>query len=45
MFPALADLARDILTIPATRARVERLFNSTRDVCHYRRGSLKPSTI
>lgn len=45
MFPALADLARDILTIPATGAGVERLFNSARDVCHYRRGSLKPSTI
>lgn len=44
-FPALANLARDVLSIPATGAGVERLFNSARDVCHYRRGSLKPSTI
>lgn len=44
-FPALASLARDVLSIPATGAGVERLFNSARDVCHYRRGSLKPSTI
>jgi hAT family C-terminal dimerisation region len=45
LFPALANLARDILSIPATGAGVERLFNSARDICHYRRGSLKPSTI
>lgn len=44
-FPALASLARDVLSIPATGAGVERLFNSARDVCHYRRGSLKPRTI
>jgi hypothetical protein len=44
-FPALAHLARDILSVPATGAGVERLFNSARDVCHYRRGSLKPETI
>lgn len=44
-FPALANLARDVLSIPATGAGVERLFNSARDVCHYRRGSLNPSTI
>ncbi|KAJ5672840.1 hypothetical protein N7507_001967 [Penicillium longicatenatum] len=44
-FPALANLARDILSIPATGAGVERLFNSARDICHYRRGSLKSSTI
>lgn len=44
-FPALANLARDVLSIPATGAGVERLFNSARDICHYRRGSLKPSTI
>jgi hypothetical protein len=34
-----------MLSIPATGAGVERLFNSARDVCHYRRGSLNPSTI
>ncbi|KAJ5337448.1 uncharacterized protein N7506_005470 [Penicillium brevicompactum] len=44
-FPALANLARDVLSIPATGAGVERLFNSARDICHYRRGSLNPSTI
>lgn len=44
-FPGLASVARDILSIPATGAGVERLFNSARDVCHYRRGSLNPTTI
>lgn len=44
-FPALAKLARDILSIPAIGAGVERLFNSARDVCHYRRGSLRSETI
>lgn len=33
------------MSIPATGAGVERLFNSARDVCHYRRGSLNPETI
>jgi hypothetical protein len=33
------------MSIPATGAEVERLFNSARDVCHYRRGSLSPETI
>ena len=44
-FPVLARMARDILSIPASGAGVERLFNSARDICHYRRGQLKPSTI
>ncbi|EYE97599.1 uncharacterized protein EURHEDRAFT_450195 [Aspergillus ruber CBS 135680] len=44
-FPALSSLARDILSIPASGAGVERLFNSARDICHYRRGNLKPDTI
>lgn len=44
-FPALANLARDVLSIPATGAGVERLFNSARDICHYRRGSLNATTI
>lgn len=44
-FPVLASLARDVLTTPATGSGVERLFNSARDICHYRRGSLKPKTI
>jgi hypothetical protein len=33
------------MSIPATGAGVERLFNSARDVCHYRRGSLNPETV
>lgn len=44
-YPALAAAARDVLSIPATGAGVERLFNSARDVCHYRRGSLNATTI
>lgn len=44
-FPILASLAQDVLTTPATGSGVERLFNSARDICHYRRGSLKPKTI
>lgn len=38
-------MARDILATPASGAGVERLFNCARDVCHYRRGQLKPETI
>ena len=33
------------MSIPATGAGVERLFNSARDICYFRRGSLKPKTI
>jgi hypothetical protein len=44
-YPILASLARDVLTTPASGSGVERLFNSARDICHYRRGSLKPQTI
>jgi hypothetical protein len=44
-FPAMARLARDVLSIPASGAGVERLFNSARDICHYRRGSLQPQTV
>lgn len=35
-FPALAAMARDTLSVPATEAGVERLFNTARDICHYR---------
>jgi hypothetical protein len=34
-----------VLSIPATGAGVERLFNTARDICHYRRGSLNATTI
>jgi hAT family protein len=44
-YPVLARMARDILSTPASGAGVERLFNCARDVCHYRRGQLKPDTI
>lgn len=44
-FPILASLARNILTTPTSSSSVERLFNSARDICHYRRGSLKSKTI
>ena len=44
-FPAITLLARDILSIPATGASVERLFNTARDICHYRRGRMKSETI
>lgn len=44
-YPILAKIARDILSVPASGAGVERLFNCARDVCHYRRGQLKPDTI
>jgi hypothetical protein len=44
-FPAIAALARDVLSVPATGAGVERLFNIARDICHYRRGKLHAVTI
>lgn len=34
-----------MMSIPMTSAGVECLFNSARDVCHYRRGSLNPDTV
>ncbi|CAG8360892.1 unnamed protein product [Penicillium salamii] len=44
-FPAIAALARDTLSFPATGAGVERLFNTARDICHYRRGRIKSETV
>jgi hypothetical protein len=41
----LSRLARDLLLVLATGAGVERLFNSVRDICYYRRGSLHKGTI
>lgn len=38
-------MARDVFSIPATGAGVERLSNTARDVCHYRRGRLNSTTI
>jgi hypothetical protein len=34
-----------VLSFPATGAGVERLFNTARDICHYRRGRIKSHTI
>lgn len=44
-YPTLTKLARDILLILAIGAGMERLFNSARDICYYRRGSLKALTV
>jgi hypothetical protein len=38
-------MARDIFTIPASGAGVERLFNSARDIYYYRRGRLNKTAI
>jgi hAT family C-terminal dimerisation region len=38
-------MAKDILSIPASGVGVERLFNTARDVCHYRRNHLNANTI
>lgn len=43
--PVFSSVARGILSIPATGAGVERLFNSARDICHYQRGQLNSATI
>lgn len=44
-YPGLAAMARDILAIPAASVGIERVFNSARDICHYRRGQLRPESI
>ncbi|CAG8243499.1 unnamed protein product [Penicillium salamii] len=44
-FLAIAALTRDALSFPATSVGVERLFNTARDICHYRRGRMKSKTI
>ncbi|CAG8411548.1 unnamed protein product [Penicillium salamii] len=44
-FLAIASLVWDYLAIPAIGVGVERLFNIARDICHYRRGSLKSGII
>ena len=43
--PGLAQMARDVLAIPVSGVGVERLFNTARDICHFRRHSLDASTI
>ncbi|CAG8261566.1 unnamed protein product [Penicillium salamii] len=44
-FLAIVALTRDVLTIPATGVKVERLFNTTRDIYHHRRGCIKSKTV
>ena len=44
-YPTVARVAKDILSIPASGVGVERLFNTARDVCFYRRNRLNPTTI
>ncbi|KAJ5378329.1 uncharacterized protein N7496_005738 [Penicillium cataractarum] len=44
-FLILVALTRDILSIPASGASIERLFNYARDIYYYRRGQLKSETV
>jgi len=44
-FPVLALIARDVLPLAAAGVGIERMFNSGRDICHYRRGRLNPETV
>ncbi|CAG8372355.1 unnamed protein product [Penicillium salamii] len=44
-FPAIAALTRNTLSFPATNTGVERLFNTTQDIYHYRRGRIKSETM
>lgn len=44
-WPVLTQMARDFLSVASSGVGVERLFNSSRDVCHYRRARLNPSTV
>lgn len=44
-YPTVAKMAKDILSIPASGVGVERLFNTARDVCTYRRNRLNSTTI
>jgi hAT family C-terminal dimerisation region len=44
-FPTLAEMAKDILAIPAAGVGTERRFSEGRDVVTYRRSNLNPATI
>lgn len=44
-FPTLARMARDFLAIAGSTVDLERFFSWARDICHYRRGRLLPTTI
>lgn len=45
LWPRLAKMARDYLTIPATTASSERMFNTGKDLIGISRYSLNPSTV
>lgn len=44
-YPTVAKMARDILAVPSSAVGVERMFNSGRDTCTYRRGNLLGQTV
>ena len=44
-FPILSIIARDVIAVAAAGVGMERMFNTSRDICHYRRGRLQPDTI
>lgn len=44
-YPTVARMAKDILSIAIAGVGVERVFNSSRDTCQYRRGHLHADTI
>ncbi|OOO08201.1 HAT dimerization domain protein [Aspergillus oryzae] len=44
-FPILYCMARDFLAVTINGVGVERLFNSARDICHYRRSRRHSDTI
>ena len=43
--PGLAQMAKDVLVVPIAGVGIERLFNTARNICSYRRYSLNPETI
>jgi hypothetical protein len=44
-YPTVARMAKDVLSIAMAGVGVERIFNSGRDTCQYRRGHLHAETI
>jgi hypothetical protein len=44
-FLIITEIAREFLVILVSGVSVERLFNQARDICTYRRHSLKPETL
>ena len=44
-FPGLLYIVQDVLCTPAAGVGTERVFNSTRDICYFRRVQMLPVTI